>query len=64
MNEFARTPCNQPFIKMMAVERAHHKSGKNLERRLTEYARMVSQNKIGSGARGEEGYRKPGSNKK
>ncbi len=45
-------------------KRAETKAQKSLNRRRADYSKMVSQNKIGDGHRGPEGYTRPGSNKK
>lgn len=40
------------------------KQAANLNRRISDYNKMVSQTKIGDGHRDATGYRRPGSNKK
>jgi hypothetical protein len=57
-------PHQQPFNRKSAIENAHHKTGLNLESRISDYFRMISQPKIGDGHRDANGYKRPGSNKK
>lgn len=46
------------------ASRKGKKQQKNLNRRMTDYSKMIAQPKIGDGHRDANGYRKPGSNKK
>lgn len=52
-------PNNQAFNKQQAIENAHHKTGHNLNSRITDYHNMISNTK-----KDYSGYHKPGSNKK
>lgn len=54
-------PHEQAFSKEKATQA---ETPKNLRIRIEDYKKMVSQNKIGDGHRGPEGYKCPGSNKK